>query len=569
MFTPRTRWCWLVCLVLAGCKTGPIDLDQRICGRAQHAIDPPRVLESGPQPRLMLEEEKAPAVEGPKTLSDRLRLPAEIPGASAADIKLPSPTAPRDEQDKVLQKYFPSLPEVKAAPAAAPGPEGQPITLDELQKIAVTNSPVIRQALADVEAARGIAVQAGLYPNPVAGGYNQTSGPGGGPVAGGYVNQTFKMPGKLKLAQMAALLDVQLNEFKLRQTEVDVQTRVRSGYFDVLVARESLKVSHALARLTDEIFKVMVLQLKAGEVAAYEPMQMRVLALQARTFNVQAHNRYLSAWKQLASAMGVPGMPLSELAGRADMPIPRYRYDEVLANVLQNHTEVRAVASLVEKADRVFELAKLTPYPDADVQVLIARDMSPPGPSKTVATVQAGIAIPVFNRNQGNILEARAGITHARQEALRVRADLTSRLALAFERYENNRTLLELYSKQILPNQVQAFRAAVARHAGGGERAGISYNDVVTAEQNLVGQVNNYLTNLREMWAAVVDVAALQQTNDLFQTGATIELTPLPDLSQLLPVGDVAPCSPVINPTLRLADGVWPPALAPLGGETK
>ena len=54
-------------------------------------------------------------------------------------------------------------------------------------------------------------------------------------------------------------------------------------------------------------------------MATYEPMQVRVLALQARTLTIQGHNRYLAAWKQLAAAVGLPGLPPSELAG--DSPV--------------------------------------------------------------------------------------------------------------------------------------------------------------------------------------------------------------------------------------------------------
>lgn len=540
-----------------------MDLDFWVCGRAHHPIDTHERSGNLPEPRSLPDpESKAtlgkPVIEEPKTLSQRLKLPSEIPGARVPDIELPPATAPKSEQEKFLHKYFPPLAELPPIPEAASSPSGAPLSLEELQKIGLTNSPTLRQAIADVEAARGQAVQAGLYPNPTAGFINQGKGPGGGPMTGGFIGQTIKMPGKLKIAQMAALLEVNLSEFRLRQAEVDLQTKVRSGYFDVLVARDNLKIFRAMARLTDEVARVMVLQLKGGEVAAYEPMQVRVLALQARALTVQAHNRYLAAWKQLASAMGTPGMPLTELEGRADMAIPCYKYDEVLAIVLQNHTDVRAASAILEKNETLLRQARLQPYPDTDVQVSIVDDRSPPGPSRAVVWLQAGMPVPVFNRNQGGIHEAEANVARARQEGLRVRADLTARLAQAFERYENSRALVEMTSKQILPSQVQAFRAAVARHAGGGEKAGIGYNDVVVSEQSLVTQVGGYLGNLRDMWTAVVDIAALMQTNDLFQN---CEREELPNLSQILPIGEPAWCSPLDDPVLRTADGAWPSAL--------
>ena len=68
-----------------------------------------------------------------------------------------------------------------------------------------------------------------------------------------------------------------------------------------------------MTELTDELYNVLLVQLSVGEVAPYEPMQIRVLAAQSRGTLVQAHNRYVAAWKQLAATLGTPGMPLDRV----------------------------------------------------------------------------------------------------------------------------------------------------------------------------------------------------------------------------------------------------------------
>src|SRR5262249_10610397 len=152
------------------------------------------------------------------------------------------------------------------------------------------------------------------------------------------------------------LYDLEMAELKLRQAQADLRTQVRTYYFAVLVARENLKVTRAMAKLADEVAQVLFEQLKGGVVAPYEPLQLRVLALQSRGAVVQAHNRYLAAWKQLTSAMGLPGMPLIDLAGRVDSGIPLYQYDKLLAYVLTNHTDVLTAQVGEEKARQVLRL---------------------------------------------------------------------------------------------------------------------------------------------------------------------------------------------------------------------
>jgi hypothetical protein len=117
-------------------------------------------------------------------------------------------------------------------------------------------------------------------------------------------------------------------------------------------------------------------------------------------------------------------------------------------------------------------------------------------------------------------------------EQARVNNDLTAKVAEAFQRYNNNRTLLEMYKKEMLPHQVQAFRAAVARHAAAGAKD-VSYNDIVTVQQALAGLINNYLMALNDQWVAVTDLGSLTQTRDLFLTHPLEEVAPIPDVYQL------------------------------------
>jgi len=491
--------------------------------------------------------------------------PPGVPGSGAPDIVLP-PVQKRQEVDAAINRYFPALPPLGSDPQPLPGPEGHALALADLQKLALTNSPVLRQAAAAVQAAEGAARQARAYPNPTAGFVSQSGAPNTGPNYGGFVGQLIKTANKLKLAEAAALMDLENARLRLRKAETDLFTQVRQNYFAVLVAEENVKADRALAQLTDEAFTVLVLQLKAGEVATYEPMQLRVVALQTRGALVQARNAYNTAWKQLAATLGLPAMPLTELAGRVDMPIPRYHYDRVLAQVLSAHTDVLTAQNDIQKARYNLSQAQVTPIPDVNVQASVVKDYTPPGPPGTYAGVHVSVALPVWDLNRGNIQQSQGNLLKAVEEPHAARDDLTSRLADAFGRYENGRILLEMYRKDILPNQVQAFRAAVARHALAPEiEKGVpGYNDVITAEQTLVSVVTTYLGALGDQWKAVVDVAALLQTDDLFQSrGEVWSVAAIPDLERLLTLPCVHPCSPLSPERFTGANGAWPAAAPP------
>jgi cobalt-zinc-cadmium efflux system outer membrane protein len=542
-------------LLLGGCFYASVRerVGGLVCDRANRPIDPqPPLVPELPPPQ--------PLTQPAKTLVERLAVPPGVPGAQTPPIVLPPlKTAPQEQINAAVNRYLPPMPPLGAEPQPVPGPDGRPLTLADLQKLAQTNSPLLRQAASDIEAAEGAAKQAGAYPNPTVGLTGQTQGPGGGPNYGGLVNQTIKTPGKLKLAQAAATMDLENAKLAYRRAETDLMASVRTGYFAVLVAQEGIRANRALVKLTDELYKVMVTQLKGGEVAAYEPMQVGVYAVLARAALVTARNSYTLAWKQLAAALGLPAMPPTELAGRIDMPLPVWRYDQVLAHVLTNHTDVLTTRNTIEKARFNLRLAEITPYPDLSVAATVYNDVTPPGPNRIVSLMQVSVPVPVFDRNQGAIRQAQGALVRAIDEPHRVRDDLNGRVADAFRRYDENRSLVELYVKEALPKQVQAFRAAVQRHYSA-EPEKVAYSDIVAAEQSLVGLVGTYITVLGAQWQAVVDLASLLQTDDLFQLAETFHITPGADLEQLLALPCCHPCSLLPDPALRGANLTWPPA---------
>src|SRR5207237_2955010 len=129
------------------------------------------------------------------------------------------------ERQAYRAKYFPPLPPLAPLPKPQPGPFGHPLTLSELQQLAISNNPTLRQAPADVQAAEGAARQAGAYPNPNVG--YEADNVGSGSTAGFqcfFIAQVIKTAGKLKAAQASALMSVLNSRLALRRAQTAVMT---------------------------------------------------------------------------------------------------------------------------------------------------------------------------------------------------------------------------------------------------------------------------------------------------------------------------------------------------------
>jgi outer membrane protein TolC len=88
-------------------------------------------------------------------------------------------------------------------PACPGAPAPTELSLVDLEQLALQGNPTLAQAAAAVEASRGKALQAGLYPNPTVGYAAEQIGIAGtaGELQGGFVQQTIVTAGKLRLSR--------------------------------------------------------------------------------------------------------------------------------------------------------------------------------------------------------------------------------------------------------------------------------------------------------------------------------------------------------------------------------
>ena len=213
------------------------------------------------------------------------------------------------------------MPELAGSALGPPETARTPLSLTELQQTAMCRNPLIRQAAADVEAARGQMIQAATISNPHVSFEGDTMGTGN---TGGYqgvnLQQSIPTGGKLRLAAAAAEMDYELRNLALQQARYGLATQVRTNYFAVLVAQENVKVSRCSAQFAESTYRVQIGLLRAGEAAPYEPLLLRVQAVQLRTNLVQAQQAHAAAWRHLATTLSWPDLPLTPLVGSIAAP---------------------------------------------------------------------------------------------------------------------------------------------------------------------------------------------------------------------------------------------------------
>ena len=513
----RSRlWHWVGTTCLAttlacGCATRHVHLP---CGELPSATGPADFCTAdalgkspSPQTDTPSKPDALPSQPGDRKPFD---LPPDLPGANAPPIEPPrfKPDTTAAERERAIRERYPML--VPAQPTTVT--TGQPISLAELQRMAMENSPLIRRAQADAEASMGAVVQAGLHPNPTVGyqadqwHFHLDNG-----QQGAFINQIIKFPGKLTLAQRVAGFDYLNNLVAVRRAQVDVIQRVRTAYFSALVAQKGVEVNRALSDLGDEVYQLQLKQLRAGEAAGYEPLQLYAQAMQARNAMAQSEATLRAARRQLAASIGIPDLPLMPLLGQVDAEAPVVDPIQARSTMLTGHTDLLSARNTLRQAEVNLILQQRTPYPDLQANASVQYD-------NTVQNMQIGLqigmALPLFDRNPGAIRQAQWQISRATEDLFAKQNDLMSQLADALSRYEANRVAVENYRKKIIPSLTQAYRAMVRRYQAEPDKVG--FNDIVVAQQNLSQAMQSYLTALDAQWRALADLASLTQQEELF-----------------------------------------------------
>ena len=450
-----------------------------------------------------------------------LRSSAVLHLLTASGLMLTGCGTPAANRDRVLTLY-PALPSVEGSPRmlhqsakgdiaavsfeGATVPDG-PMKLEALFALALEANPDLAIARARAEAARGKLVQAGLYPNPTVGidaqqiGLKKTEG-----QPGPSFSQEIVTNGKLDLAQAAAAHGVAVADWQAITQWYDVTARIRAAFYEVLTAQREVKVSEEVLEIAKKGLDTNERLAKAGTVGEPDVLRARVEFNQTENRLQIARQRLLASWKLLATAVGKPDLRLAALDGDLDHGMPDYEYEPLRAAVMQRSSELQETKAAVLQAQRELDLAIAQVCPNVDVTLIPAYDIAEKNPLLT-ATVT--VPVPIFNRNQGNIMAARAEVARAVHSTQQAQVRLTERLATAYQRYEVARKTVAVFEEKVLPDATESLRLIRVAFDTGDPK--FDFNAVLDAQRTLANARLSLIQARGETWKAVSEIEGLLQ----------------------------------------------------------
>ncbi len=432
--------------------------------------------------------------------------PSRSPGLPILSAVPASPTVIRTANFASYQKDGEELPPPKKydkEPDSGNG-NGHSYELAELIAITLERNPRLAQVTFAIDTARGRAVQAGLYPNPTVNVTGNELGDRTGPsgIWSAYTSQEIVTANKLGLSKSAAFKEIDQATLNLVAERYRIFTEVRQAFFEALTLERRAAILSDLVKLAEQSVDNAKKLLKAKEAADLDLVQLEVDQERYRA-ELEATQRALpGAYRKLAASVGVQDLPIARLSGDLDTPLPEYDLDRVRVYVLGIHPEIRSAQIGVERAQLLVRRAEVEPIPNVTVGAGYTRQ----GQNRSNDwDIGVSVPVPLWNKNQGNILAAKAQVGEAINQVGRIENDLVSRLATSFSTYASAQKRTERYKSSILPKAQQTYRLSLKAYQGGQ----FEYLRVLAAQRTVAEANLELVRSLGEMWRAGSEVGGL------------------------------------------------------------
>jgi cobalt-zinc-cadmium efflux system outer membrane protein len=386
----------------------------------------------------------------------------------------------------------------------------QSLMLADLIRLTEERNPRLAQVAWAVETARGRAYQAGLYPNPVlsASGDELSDRFGqGGIWSAPVVSQEIVTANKLGLERTIALKEVDRTGMTTIAERYRLLTEVRREYWNVIALERRETILNELVTLAEASVKAIEKLQNVGEAARLDAVQLEVDLERFRAERDAVSRMRPSALVKLAASVGEPSIASATIMGTLDLPIPSYDLHRASQYMAGIHPNIRSAQIGVERARAVLERARVEPYPNVTMAAGYTRQNQNFSHDWTLT---ASVPVPLWNRNQGNIHAERAALGEAINEVGRVRNELTSQLASAYQSYAAEKARAEKYRTHIIPKATESYELAMKGRAGGQ----LESLKVLQAQRALAESKLELLTAQTAVWQAAAEIAGLLLEDD-------------------------------------------------------
>ncbi|NNJ24904.1 TolC family protein [Alienimonas chondri] len=413
---------------------------------------------------------------GRASLNGPLAAPPPVPTRGNLPVPSDIPELHADD-DGPIGRSFVEPPPVPEAPwsldVATDGGRnaafaGVPLTLEEALEMAAANNPTLVQARAQVQGTLGLAVEAGLWPNPTfryigeqigVDREGETDTPG--EFQGATITQEFVTADKRDISRAKFLQRTRVAEWAAVSQQWRVCNDVRVHFYQALGAKQTVAIREDLLKAAEDALVTAREQWNLGQATRSDLHLANVALQEARLNLLMAENDYLEQFQTLASLIGLP-LETGAVVGELDGETAEIDFEQVYQEYLEEAPQVIMAKQKLREDQITLKRELVEPIPNVFVEAGSGYNFEA---LETTGALSVSLDIPIFDRNQGNIRRAEADLVRQRREIQRTEMLLRRDLAMQYRRYLTARQHVEQFAQVILPEARAAYKNQLDAYA--------------------------------------------------------------------------------------------------------
>lgn len=370
------------------------------------------------------------------------------------------------------------------------GPAGaQGLSLDQALDAAFSQNPDFAAIGREIGIAEGERRQAGLIPNPelsweVEDTRRATS------TTTVTLSQALELGGKRGARIEVAKAGQAIARLELERQRNSLRADVIQAFHAALRAQTALELAQQSQALTERGLRVVEGRVRAGQSSPVEATRAQVQLAQADAAVRRARTERGVANQVLARLTGSAEARFDRLDASNLSPGPAPQAEPLLAKVEQT-AEWRLAAAQIERGDASLGSEKAQRIPNLTVSLGSQYSRED---RERVNVVGLSMPLPLFDRNQGNVLAAARRADQARDLRNAVELRLRSETRSALEQWGTAMGEVQAYDRTILPAAQQAVDTATR----GFEMGKFAFLDVLDAQRTLIDARGLYLEALAQ-----------------------------------------------------------------------
>lgn len=378
------------------------------------------------------------------------------------------------------------------------------VTLDEVLAAVEQHNPELVTFTHQNRIAAAEAKTARAYPNPeieVSGGpWRSRVGGATGTSQELGIAQTIELPSVRRARAATADLGVSAALAQADAARLAVGYQARQAFFELLRRQSEERLTRESVGLLNQILERVRKRVEVGESPRFELVRAESEALAAQNMAAAAQLRVDEARAVLRRLAGSVLPPQFEAQGALPDALDTPPLPTLQPRVLEAHPALRVLATERERARARLDQERALRRPQPTVRIMESRD-----PEMRQTIIGLSLPLPLWNRREGQIEQAEAGIDLASAQLEAQRSQVLRELDSAYARYSISLRQIQTFQAGLLRSAEHGLEVAEAAYRFG-ER---SFLEVLDAQRTLRSVRADYNQARFDRYAAWMELQRL------------------------------------------------------------